>query len=104
MTIPSLDLVIAIDSMQFAGGPTASRREGEPAAPREVSVSMRPAAFDPRLAQAANEGRAFGRITIMLGSGLSITLRGVLISHMSMTQDAVTLSLSAESIEQGPGS
>jgi hypothetical protein len=103
MTIPSLDLVVAIDSMQFSSGPTSRGREGESSAPREVSVGMRPAAFDPRLAQAANEGRAFDRITIMVGAGLSITLRAVLISHMSMTQDAVVLTLSAESMEQGPG-
>jgi hypothetical protein len=101
MSIPSLDLVIAIDSVQMAAGPIARGREGESSA-RDVSVTMQRTAFDPRLAQAANEGRVFEQITIALGSGLTITLRGVVIGHLSMDQDVVMMTLSAQSIEQGP--
>jgi hypothetical protein len=103
MSIPALDLVIAIDSVQMAGGPIARGRDDESSAPRDVIVSMPQAAFDPRLIQAANDGRALEQITIMFGTGLTVTLNQVHIANVSMGQDVVMLTLTAGSIKHDAG-
>jgi hypothetical protein len=102
MSIPALDLAIRVESVQLQPtrrGGRGREREGAPPDSNDVLVTIPLDAFDPRLANAAIEGRSFDEITITIGGRMTLTLRDVFLVNPTVGGGTVVLTLSATKID-----